>query len=233
MFKKRIALLLTVGLMIVLLPAMAAGLEVGIVGNIGAAGGTTDNKDVTGQLGLTYGGGLTVSHYFVDLGGVRLGASTGLEYKLLNYIYEEPDIEVFPTVFAKLSVDPAVYTYLVIPVTVKAAFDLSNSLALAVELGVSIGIFLGGESESSFGPPVNSSATTDLEDENTPATDIGLRGKVGLDIEVIPNLLITPGILFDFGLTDITKDFTGNPRAKARDTLWAADGFVAVSYKLL
>ena len=228
MFKNRAALLLTVGLMVVLLPSMAAGLEVGIVGNIGGAGGTTDNSDVTGQLGLTYGGGLTVTHYFVDLGGVRLGVSTGLEYKLLNYFYEEP-LTLVPTT---LSVNPATYNYLTIPLTVKAAFDLSKSLALTVELGAYIAIFAGGESVTEFDPEIIPNTTADLEDENTPATDIGLRAKVGVDIEVIPNLLITPGVLFDFGLTDITKDFAANPRAEASDTLWVVDGFVAVSYRL-
>jgi len=208
---------------------MAAGLEVGIVGIIGAAGGTTDNSDVTGQLGLTYGGGLTISYYFVDLGGVRLGASTGLEYKLLNYIYEEP----IPLYASTLSVDPAVYTYLTIPVTVKAGFDLSETVALAVELGVAIGIFLGGETDYSWSPAVIPAGTADLDDETTPLLDIGLRAKFGLDIEVVPNLLITPGVLFDFGLTDITEDdYAEDPREDARDTFWVVDGFVAVSYRL-
>jgi len=236
MLKNRAALLLTVGLMVVLLPAMAAGLEVGIVGNIGAAGGTTDNSDVTGQLGLTYGGGLTVTHYFVDLGGVRLGASTGLEYKLLNYYYEETVAIPLPPFETDLAANPATYTYWQIPITVKAAFDLSKTLALTVELGAYIAIFGGGESETEFDPEAApfENQTADLDDDTTPATDIGLRAKVGVDIEVIPNLLITPGILFDFGLTDITKDdYAEDLREDARDTFWAADGFIAISYKLL
>ena len=234
MGKKTGILLLAAAAIFIILPgvAMAQSLELGLNAFGGLAGGTTDNSSKTGSLGPTFGGGMEVTFYFVDLGGFRIGLSSGLEYAYQAYEYIQPlsvpflgDTDL--TAYAK-------YSYLTIPVTAKGALKLTDALALTLDAGAYFGVFLGGKSQNTWDPEIPLAQLTDgeanLDDSNTPSADIGLRFALGVDIEVVKNLLLSPGVLFDFGLSDITKDVELIP--DARDTFWRLAAGVAVVYRL-
>jgi hypothetical protein len=247
MLKKHMILLLAVGIGFLILPGMVAAqnLELGLRGFGGIAAGTTDNSDKTGSIGPAAGGGLVVNFYLFDLDFVRIGLSSGLEYTYLAYIYKQPvyaDFTPFGIVDTDFTAD-ARYNYLTIPASIKASFELTESVDLTVDLGAYFGFFLGGTSDNEWDPEVDLAASppffpgmkledseADLDDSNTPSMDIGLRIAVGVDIEIMENLLLSPGVLFDYGFSDITKDVELIP--DAIDTFWKVVAYAGASYRL-
>ena len=70
-------------------------------------------------------------------------------------------------------------------------------------------------------------------DENTTeGLDVGLRFAAGLEMEISNKLLFTPGILFDLGLTDTSKDVPMSPVPSSKDTFWKLSAFAGVIYQL-
>lgn len=209
--------------------ANAMNLDVGLKGFGGLAGGTTDSSDKTGKIGYAAGGGLILNFYVVDLGKMSVGLSSGFEYLYLAYT-SETTITTPPTV---LTADVS-YSYLKIPLTVKGAFHVRDNLIITGDAGTFFGIFIGGKSDNTFNPEYPlfgiENGEADLDKDTTYTLDIGLRFAAGVEIGITENMKLSPGVLFDYGLRDTSKDDELSPSSK--DTFWELNAFIGLVYRL-
>ena len=205
--------------------ANAMNLDVGLKGFGGLAGGTTDTSAKTGKIGYAAGGGLILNFYAVDLGKMSVGLSYGLEYLYLAYT-SETTITTPPTV---LTADVS-YSYLKIPLTVKGAFHVRDNLIITGDAGTFFGVFVGGKSDNTFDPSIGQDGEADLDKDTTYTLDIGLRFAAGVEIGITENMKLSPGVLFDFGLRDTSKDDELSPSSK--DTFWEFNAFIGLVYRL-
>jgi hypothetical protein len=117
---------------------------------------------------------------------------------------------------------------------VRGLVKLNEKLAITADAGGFLGFFLGGQSDNIYTPEfvpfglVN--GVSDLDENTTEATDIGLRFALGLAMDVSPKLKLTPGILFDLGLKDTSKDTP--PVTPSKDTFWKLTALVTFVYEL-
>ena len=254
MVKKLGVFFLAAGLFLLCLPETSSSqtLELMYRGFGGIAGGTTDNSDKTGSLGPSMGGGLLLSFYPLDLGGVQIGLCSGFEYTYLAYEYKQPvdeDLEVDwgpPIGVRTYDVSDltayAMYNYVTIPITLKIKARLSQVVSLTAEAGFYVSLFAGGSSENDWEDDISDDpfgmgeivlledGVEPLDDSNTPDQDYGLRGAIAVDFEIWEDVIFSPGIIFDFGLQDITEDVDLIP--DARDTFWKAVGSLSVIYRM-
>lgn len=205
--------------------ANAMNLDVGLKGYGGLAGGTTDSSAKTGEIGYAAGGGLILNFYAVDLGKMSVGLSYGFEYLYLAYT-SETTITTPPTV---LTADVS-YSYLKIPLTVKGAFHVRDNLIITGDAGTFFGVFVGGKSDNTFDPSIGQDGEADLDKDTTYTLDIGLRFAAGVEIGITENMKLSPGVLFDFGLRDTSKDDELSPSSK--DTFWEFNAFIGLVYRL-
>ena len=206
--------------------ANAVNLDVGLKGFGGLAGGTTDTSAKTGKIGYAAGGGLILNFYVVDLGKVLLGASSGLEYLYLSYDSETTlTFPPYPVLTAGVS-----YSYLKIPLTLRGAFRVSDTFIITADAGTFFGFFIGGKSDNTYNPSIGQDGEVDLDKDTTEALDIGLRFAAGVEIGITENMKLSPGVQFDFGLRDTSKDQTGVPDSK--DTFWEINAFIGLVYRL-
>ncbi len=234
MRKTGLCLTLAALLLCVLAPSgtAAQSLELGARFFYGMAAGTTNVSGRSGELDAASGAGLVLNAYLVDLGKVRLGLSTGLEAVNLNYIFYEPvTVEGNDTELKAL----ARYHYAVIPVAVKTAIELNERLDLVIDLGANFGFFLWGLSHNTWDPELPFydliAKTETLDSENTPDMDIAARLLIGLDFEIADGLLLSPGLMFDWGFTDNTLDV--QYIRSAYDTFWKLVGVVTLGFRLM
>jgi hypothetical protein len=210
----------------------AQSLNLGIKGLGGFAGGSTDDSTKDGQLGFTTGGGLKLDFYFAQVKNTKIGVSSGVEYTFLSY--ESESDTVVPLVPVPTLATDTNYSYLTLPFTVKGAFSLNDTIALTLDVGTFFGIFLDGKSDNTFNPEVVFLGLTngeeDLNSDTTERLDFGLRFAAGLDMNIGKKALFSPGVQFDLGLTDTSKD---QPIvASSKDTFWKLTAFVGVGYRL-
>ena len=227
MFKKYFKIYLMVMISIAFLSgfASAANLDIGVRGVGGMAGGTTDTSAKTGKLGYAVGGGLNLDLYIVDLGKMSIGLSSGFEYLYLAYT-SKTDIPAPPMV---LTADVS-YSYLKIPLTLKGAYNVSDNFIITCDAGTFFGIFVGGESDNTFNPELVPNGVSDLDKGTTYTLDIGLRFAAGVEIGITENIYLLPGVLFDYGLRDTSKDDALSPSSK--DTFWDVAAYFGVVYRL-
>ena len=214
--------------------ASAGDLVVGFRGFYGFAGGSTDDPGKTGDIGSSVGGGLAVQYYFITKGRMNLGLASGLDYVYLRY-----DSESTLNTLLLIGQDTALkaqtsYSYLTVPLTIRALYEINEKLALTADAGAFLGIFLGGKSDNDYTPETPLIGITDgdedLNKDTTEAMDIGLRFAAGLAIDVSKKLKLTPGILFDLGLKDTSKD--QQLVTPSKDTFWKLTGMVTFVYEL-
>lgn len=212
--------------------ANAMNLDVGLKGFGGLAGGTTDSSAKTGKIGYAAGGGLILNFYAVDLGKVLLGASSGLEYLYIAYESETDLTLPFPPFEADLTAGVN-YSYLKIPLTLRGAFRVSDTFIITADAGTFFGFFIGGKSDNTYDPemaPFLENGEVDLDKDTTEALDIGLRFAAGVEIGITENMKLSPGVQFDFGLRDTSKDDPISPSSK--DTFWEINAVIGLVYRL-
>ena len=216
--------------------ASAGDLVVGFRGFYGFAGGSTDDPGKTGDIGSSVGGGLSVQYYFITKGRMNLGLASGLDYVHLRYDSEStlntssvPGIPYDTALNAQTS-----YSYLTVPLTIRALYAINEKLALTADAGAFLGLFLGGKSNNDYTPETPLLGITDgvedLNKDTTESMDIGLRFAAGLAMDVSKKLKLTPGILFDLGLKDTSKD--QQLVTPSKDTFWKLTGMVTFVYEL-
>ncbi len=207
--------------------ANAMNLDVGLKGYGGLAGGTTDSSDKTGEIGYAAGGGLILNFYAVDLGKVLLGASSGLEYLYMAY---DSETTFTPPPFDTVLTAGVSYSYLKIPLTLRGAFRVSDTFIITADAGTFFGFFIGGKSDNTYDPEVIPNGEVDLDKDTTYTLDIGLRFAAGVEIGITENMKLSPGVLFDYGLRDTSKDDELSPSSK--DTFWELNAFIGLVYRL-
>ena len=211
--------------------ASAGDLVVGFRGFYGFAGGSTDDPGKTGDIGSSVGGGLAVQYYFITKGRMNLGLASGLDYVHLRY-----DSESTLNTLLLIGQDTALeaqtsYSYLTVPLTIRALYEINEKLAFTADAGAFLGIFLGGKSVNDYEPEfLLTDGVEDLNKDTTESMDIGLRFAAGLAMDVSKKLKLTPGILFDLGLKDTSKD--QQLVTPSRDTFWKLTGMVTFVYEL-
>jgi hypothetical protein len=192
--------------------AAAGDFNMGVKGNIGFGVGSTDDSSVDGKIGFSGGGGLTLQYYFIEAGNMNFGLASGVEYLFLKYNSTD---EAF-TLPGPITVERASetrYNYLTIPLTVKTLYILNEKLSVTGDVGGFVGIFLGGESDDTYTPdPYSLNGVVKLDDTNTESINAGFRFALGFQFTLSEKLKLVPGILFDWGLKDITKDSVAPPR---------------------
>ncbi len=210
----------------------AQSIDVRLEGFGGLSGGSTDDPDKSGEVGFSGGGGIGVSFYFLQFGKIRLGASTGVDFMYLTYNSTTNTIAPAPP--SELSSDTN-YSYLVVPVTAKGAYKLNDSLAITLDMGPFFGFFLGGKSKNTYNPEfigVLENGEEDLDKDTTEQLDIGLRLAASIELGINENLRISPGMMFDLGFSDTSKDLPMSIVASSKDTFWKLDVYFAVIYNL-
>jgi hypothetical protein len=209
--------------------ASAMNLDVGVRGLGGMAAGTTSTSAKTGEIGYEVGGGLNLDFYIVDLGKMSVGLSSGFEYLYLAYTSETTITAPSTVITADVS-----YSYLKIPLTVKGAYHVSDNIIITCDAGTFFGIFVGGKSDNTYNPEIPLAGLvngeTDLDKDTTNTLDIGLRFAAGVEIGVSENIYLSPGVLFDWGLRDTSKDDPITPSSK--DTFWELGAYFGVVYRL-
>jgi len=207
----------------------AQRLDVRVQGFGGISGGSTDDDEKTGELGFSGGGGLAFTYYFLKSGRFRLGTTTGLDFMYLTYKSQTDTIWPVTTTLAS----DTNYSYLVVPLTLRGSFRLNDRLTLNLDAGPFIGLFLGGKSKNNFNPeapPFLVNGEEDLNKDTTEQRDIGLRLNVSLEMPFRNNLWFSPGILFDLGFSDTSKD---QPIVSpSKDTFWKLGAYVALVHNL-
>jgi hypothetical protein len=204
----------------------AQTMDVRLEGFGGLSLGSTDDPDKSGEIGFSGGGGIGVSFYFLQSGNIRLGASTGVDFMYLTYTSTTNT-----TMPMTLKADTN-YSYLVLPLTVKGAYKLNDSLAIILDIGPFFGFFLGGKSKNTYNPELIPNSEEDLDKDNTEQLDIGLRFVTSVELGINENLRISPGVMFDLGFSDTSKDLPMSIVASSKDTFWKLDAYVAVIYSL-
>jgi hypothetical protein len=216
--------------------AFAGNFGIGIRGVGGFAGGTTDSDAKTGKLGISAGGGVSLEYYFAKIRNMQLGLSTGVEY--VYFSYKSETTFTTPAPFSQpteLNANTN-YSYLTIPITLKGIFPLRSRNNLTVELGPFIGIFLDGKSKNTYNPEepllglVN--GENDLNEDTTEQMEYGIRAAVSLVMDIGENLFFTPGVKFDFGFTDTSKDVPMSPVPSSKDTFWKLSAVAGIVYTL-
>jgi hypothetical protein len=232
MYKKH---LLVFGVLLIVSLALtgvlyAGDLGVGVRGLGGFAGGSTDSSAKDGKLGYSVGAEVNLNYYFFDVGRIRIGASSGVQYVFLSY----ESVTEIPLPATDLTAKTS-YSYLVLPLTVRGAYRLNSRITLTADTGGFLGFFLSGTSDNTYDPefpPNLENGKEDLNKDNTERLDIGLRFAAGLEMEISDKLLFTPGILFDLGLTDTSKDVLMSPVPSSKDTFWKLSAFAGIIYQL-
>ena len=212
----------------------AQRLDLKIEGFGGISGGSTDDPEKSGELGFSGGGGLGLCYYFTKAGRFRLGAAAGLNYMYLTYKSETNTLALplYGIPSTSLSSE-TYYTYLVVPVTLRGNFRFNKKVALNVETGPFFGFFQNGKSDSTYGtenPPILVNGENDLNEDTTEQRDIGIRFAASLELPLRKNLRIAPGILFDLGFTDTSKDQL--IVASSKDTFWKLGAYVSLLHNL-
>jgi len=206
----------------------AQRLDVRVQGFGGISGGSTDDDEKTGELGFSGGGGLAFTYYFLKSGRFRLGTTTGLDFMYLTYKSQTDTIWPVTTTLAS----DTSYSYLVVPLTLRGSFRLNDRLTLNLDAGPFIGLFLGGKSKNRYDPetPPFVNGEEDLNEDTTEKRDIGLRLNASLEMPFRKNLWFSPGILFDLGFSDTSKD---QPIVSpSKDTFWKLGAYVALVHNL-
>ncbi len=214
--------------------AAAGDLVVGLRGFSGFAGGSTDDPNKTGKIGFSAGGGIGVQYYFLKVGKMDLGLASGMDYVYIRYDSKTLiDLTGMggPIVDLRSNTN---YSYITVPLTVRGLVRLSDKLDLTADAGGFVGFFLGGQSDNIYNPELVPfglvNGVSDLDKSTTESTDVGLRLALGLAMDVSPKLKLTPGILFDLGLKDTSKDTP--PVSPSKDTFWKLTALVTVVYEL-
>jgi hypothetical protein len=212
----------------------AQSLDVRLEGFGGISAGSTDDPAKSGEVGFSGGGGIGVSLYLLQFGKIRLGASTGVDFMYLTYTSTTKTIPIpVPHTPSEDLKSDTNYSYLVVPVTIKCAYSLSDSLAAVFDAGPFFGFFLGGKSKNTYSnewPPVLVNGEDDLNKDTTEQLDIGLRLAASIELGINENLSVSPGLMFDIGFSDTSKD---QPIvASSKDTFWKLDAYFAVIYNL-
>jgi hypothetical protein len=240
-----VAVILIMGTPLVVFAFGLEGLDISAQAGGGMAMGTTDDDAKSGKLRWALGGGVAVDVYLFKFGNFSLGPSFGLDYVMLNYY---ADAEGVPNPAFGMLGPPATtdrtsearYNYLNIPLTLAGTFDLSDMLSITVRAGGFAGLFLGGVSDLTYDPEINTSTgylvdvytdgEVDLDDDNTEQWMWGLRFYVGAELFKKGKLSFTPGLQFDMGLTDATDDDV--QPLPSKDTFWALTANVGVKYSV-
>jgi len=226
--RKTLAVLILLGLVTFALPMTAAALELDVEAKAGAGIGlgTTDNPDITGSPRLSAGGGVGLDFYLISLGPVDLGLSAGVEYSHSTFHY------TWSNVLSSGSdlVADATYGYLNIPISLVCKLPVTESIQVILRAGGFIGFFEAGFSDNTGFPLLAGRHT--LDDTNTISMAYGLHFTAGTDIVLGSGFILAPGLQFDMGLTDITKNTLPFP-GKFNDTLWALTVVVGIKYKVL
>jgi hypothetical protein len=168
------------------------------------------------------------------MGRIRIGASSGVEYVFLSY--ESVTEITLPGPFVTDLSAKTSYSYFVVPLTVKGSYRLNSRISITADAGGFIGFFLSGTSDNTYDPDASGfglfDGEEDLDEDTTEGLDIGLRFAAGLEMEISNKLLFTPGILFDLGLTDTSKDVPMSPVPSSKDTFWKLSAFAGIIYQL-
>ena len=230
--KKRyyLAFVLVILFVFVLFTAVEAQrLDFRVQGFGGLSGGSTDDENKTGELGFSGGGGVAFTYYFQKLGRFRLGTTTGLDFMYLTYKSETDTIPPAPP--STLTSDTN-YSYLVVPITFRGSFRLNDRLTFNLDAGPFLGLFLGGKSKNDFDPDGFGleDGEEDLNKDTTEQRDIGIRLNASLEMPFRKNLRFSPGILFDLGFSDTSKDQL--IVAPSKDTFWKLGAYMALIHNL-
>jgi hypothetical protein len=209
--------------------AFAGNFGIGIRGVGGFAGGTTDSDAKTGKLGISAGGGVSLEYYFAKIRNMQLGLSTGVEYVYFSYKSETTFTLPPETVLTAVTN----YSYLTVPLTIKGIFRTKKKYDLSFEVGPYIGFFLDGKSVNTYNPETIPNGENDLNEDTTEQMEYGIRAAASLVMDIGENLFFTPGVKFDFGFTDTSKD---NPSApfipSSKDTFWKLSAVAGIVYTL-
>ena len=216
----------------------AQRLDLKIEGFGGISGGSTVDPEKSGELGFSGGGGLGLCYYFTKAGRFRLGAAAGLNYMYLTYKSETNTVPITvpfpPNLIPSTTLSSETnYSYLVVPVTLRGNYRFNKKIALNVEAGPFFGFFQNGKSDSTYGDPfpgVLENGENDLNEDTTEQRDIGIRVAASLELPLRKNLRIAPGILFDLGFTDTSKDQL--IVASSKDTFWKLGAYVSLLHNL-
>ena len=212
----------------------AGDLGVGVRGLGGFAGGSTDSSAKDGKLGYSAGAEVNLNYYYLDMGKIRIGASSGVEYVYLSY--ESVTEITLPGPFVTDLTAKASYSYLVVPLTVRGVYRLNSRMSVTADAGGFLGFFLSGTSDNTYNPEIPlaflENGKEDLDEDTTEGLDVGLRFAAGIEMEISNKLLFTPGILFDLGLTDTSKDVPMSPVPSSKDTFWKLSAFAGIIYIL-
>ncbi len=230
--RNRLFILILLGALTLGLPMTAAalGLDVEAKGGAGLGLGTTNNPSIVGAVRLSGGAGIDCDVYFLKAGSVDLGICVGVDYSYLSF---HSTWSTYLGAPSDQTVDSQ-YNYINIPVMLVGSVPLNSSLRLVLKAGGFVGYFLGGTANISYNPQIpafgltNGSAT--LNSSNTYSWEGGLNFTAGIDIPVGSNVAITPQLLYNMGLSNITVPFAGT---SFNNTFWALTAMVGIKYTVM
>jgi hypothetical protein len=229
--RKWLFIVLLLGLVTIGVPMTAAalGLDVEAKAGAGIGLGTTDNSDITGAARLAADGGIGVDLYLLVVGPVDLGLSTGVDYSYLTFHSTWSNFFGQPTD----QTTDATYNYINVPIALVGSMPLNPTLRLVVRAGAFIGYFLNGTADVTYTPELGgpfTNGSVDLDSSNTIRMEYGLHFTAGVDWDLGGGLAVAPALQFDMGLTDTSKNSTGND---FNDTFWSLTLMVGIKYKVL
>lgn len=220
------------------LAAGAIGLDVEANAGAGLGLGSTNNSAETGSPRLALQGGLEADLFLLSLGPVDLGISTGLEYdNMTNHgIVNFPPPPVAFTINSDNN-----YVYLIVPFALTSRIPLSQSLSLSLRAGGFFGHFMGGQSTNITNSLAPGSSSLTFDSSNVPTTLLGLHFSGGADVRLAGNLFLSPSVVFNMGLTNITSvpplafnqnNYTFVDGKTYTDSLWSLTLMIGLKYNV-
>jgi hypothetical protein len=245
--KKRFCVLLLAVVILVGIPMMASafGLDVGVQAGGGAAMGTTDDENKSGKLRWAAGGGIAFDIYVLEVNQLSLGFAGGVDYVMLNYYGEaenvpNPAFVPFGPPATTDRTSESTYNYVNLALAAVGSYQFNSNFALIMRAGGFAGYFLKGVADQTYSPEIDtdngyaidvySDGEVDLDDSNTEQWMFGLRFYAGAEVMKRGKISVVPGIQFDMGLTDTSKD-DAQP-LPSKDTFWALTANVGVKYSI-
>jgi hypothetical protein len=221
------------------LPLAAGAISLDAEANAGAGLGlgSTNNPSETGSPGFAFQGGIEADLFLVRAGPVDLGFSTGLEYDNMTN-YGTVNYPATPPYVPAITVNSDNnYVYLIVPFVLTSRVPLSPSMNLSLRAGGFYGFFMGGQATNiTYNPPIGGPTSATLNSSNTPPGLLGLHFSGGVDFALGRGLFLSPSVIFNMGLTNITGTSMGNYTfangSTYVDSLWSLSLMIGIKYNV-
>lgn len=226
----------------------ALGLTVEANAGGGLGLGSTNNPNETGSPRAAVQAGLEADLFLLSLGPVDLGIGTGLEYdNMSNYgtVTQVNPGPIGPPPFTQNIDSNNNYVYLIVPLVITSRIQLSQGMNLTLSAGGFYGFFMGGQATNVSSSVYGSLPNETFNSSNVPGALLGLHFSGGVDFGLGGGFSLSPLIIFNMGLTNITgfpplpfnqNNYTytnnGTTFSTYTDSLWSLSLLIGIKYNV-